>query len=156
VKYALNATARSAASDDVMAVGSGVVDAYSATFSAPAGTANAGLDRSNGMGSLDASRGDVLVAADNPEQTVVNGVLTMQLLIFNPIEYTALPWTPLTWTMSQWYGASWWGASWWGASWWGASWWGASWWGASWWGDPAGASWYGASWWGGAWYGAWE
>ena len=156
VKYALSSTARAAASDDAMAVGSGVIDSYGAAFNAPAGDANAGLDRSNGMGSLDASRGDVLVAADNPEQTVVSGVLTLQLLTFNPIEYTGLPWTPLTWTLSQWYGASWWGASWWGASWYGASWWGASWYGASWWGEPSGASWYGASWWGGSWYGAWE
>jgi serine protease AprX len=120
VKYAMAATTRPAASDDPMAVGSGVVDAHAATFSAPAGTANGGLDRSSGLGSLDASRGTVQVQADDAPQTVVSGLLTLQLLLYNPIEYAGLPWTPLTWQLSQWYGASWYGASWYGASWYGA------------------------------------
>ena len=156
VKYALTATARDAASDDPMDVGAGVIDAYAASFSAPAGTANAGLDQSTGMGSLDLSRGTVEVQADDPGQTVINGVLTAQLLTYNPITFTALPWTPLSWQASQWYGAAWYGAAWYGAAWYGAAWYGAAWYGHT---DGAawyGAAWYGAAWYGAAWYGAWE
>ena len=110
VKYALTATTRGAASDDPMDVGAGVVDAYAASFAAPAGNANAGLDRSTGLGSLDASRGTVQVQADNPDQTVVNGFLTMQLALWDPIAYTGLPWTPATWQLSQFAGGAWYGA----------------------------------------------
>jgi serine protease AprX len=140
VKYALASTTRAAASDDPMAVGSGVVNGYAATFSAPAGTANAGLDRSSGLGSLDASRGTVQVQADDAPQTLVSGLLTLQLLLYNPIEYVGLPWTPLTWTLSQWNGGSWYGGSWYGGSWYGGSWYGGSWYGI-----PNGGSWYGGS-----------
>ena len=157
VKYAMTSTARGAASDDPMAVGSGVVDAYSGTFSAPSGTANAGLDRSNGMGALDESRGTVEVQADDSEQTVVNGVLTLQLLLWNPIAYTGVPWNSLTWSLSQWYGNSWHGNSWHGNSWHGNSWHGSTWFGNSWHGNSwHGNSWHGNSWHGSAWYGAWE
>jgi serine protease AprX len=156
VKYALTSTAREAASTDPMDVGAGVVDAFSAAFSAPAGNANAGLDRSTGLGSLDASRGTVQVQADDMDQTIVNGILTLQLLAYDPIEYVGLPWTPLTWTVSQWSGAAWYGAAWYGAAWYGAAWYGAAWYGAAWYGEPEGAAWYGAAWYGAAWYGAWE
>src|SRR4051812_36515089 len=65
IKYALTATARSAASDDRLAVGAGVVDAYGA-LRAPAGVANQNITRSNGLGSLDLSRGSVQVALNDP------------------------------------------------------------------------------------------
>ena len=157
IKYAMKATARGAASDDPMAVGSGVVDAYSGTFSAPSGTANAGLDRSNGLGALDESRGTVEVQADDTEQTIVNGLLTAQLLLWNPVLYTGVAWGPLTWSLSQWYGNSWHGNSWHGNSWHGNSWHGSTWFGNSWHGNSwHGNSWHGNSWHGSAWYGAWE
>jgi serine protease AprX len=164
VKYALVATARDNASSNPMLVGAGVIDSYSATYDAPAGTANEGLDRSTGMGSLDASRGDVYVTSTDPGQTLVNGVLTSQLLIFEQVTYVGLPWTSLTWQLSQWAGNSWHGNSWHGNSWhenpFGNSWhedpWGNSWhedpWGNSW----HESTWYGNSWHGSAWYGAWE
>jgi serine protease AprX len=151
VKYALAATSRPAASTDPMAVGSGEIDAYAATFSAPAGSANQGLDHSSGLGSLDLSRGTVQVQADDPGATVIGGLLTLQLLVYNPVAFTLLPWTPLTWATSQWQGAAWYGAAWYGAAWYGAAWYGAAWYG-----QPDGAAWYGAAWYGGAWYGAWE
>src|SRR5207244_10144037 len=88
VKYALTATARQDASNDRMDVGAGVVDAFAATYTAPAGSANAGLDRSTGLGSLDASRGTVQVQANNTDQTIVNGFLTMQLVLWDPVAYT--------------------------------------------------------------------
>jgi serine protease AprX len=156
VKYALTATTRNAASNDPNEVGSGVVDAFAATFSAPTGTANAGLDRSSGMGSLDASRGTVQVQADDTDQTVVNGILTMQLLLWDPIVYTGVPWNPTTWAVSPFAGGSWYGGSWYGGSWYGGSWYGGSWYGQPEGGSWYGGSWYGGSWYGGSWYGAWE
>ena len=150
VKYALTATARPAASTDPMAVGSGVVDAYDA-IRAGAGVANQGVVRSNGLGSLDLSRGSVQVALNDPGQTVVSGILTTQLLLWNPLVYTTGLWSPLTW-----YASSWSGHSWYGSSWYGHSWYGHSWYGSSWYGQATGSSWYGHSWYGSSWYGAWD
>jgi serine protease AprX len=151
VKFALKATAKNVASDDEMAVGKGVPDAYAAAFEAPAGEANGGLERSSGLGTLDLTRGDVLVAADDPLLTVVSGALTLRLLLWDPIAYTTSDWTG-----GSWYGGSWYGGSWYGGSWYGGSWYGGSWYGGSWYGGFDGGSWYGGSWYGGSWYGAWE
>ena len=151
LKYALTATARGDASNDRMAVGSGLVDAYSAAYTAPAGVANQGLARSNGLGTLDASRGSVRVQTTSVFPTIVSGLLTAQLLLWSPLVYTTT-----SWTGSSWYGSSWYGSSWYGSSWYGSSWYGSSWYGSSWYGQPDGSSWYGSSWYGSSWYGAWE
>src|SRR5207245_8751531 len=89
---------------------------------APAGMANQGLSRSNGLGSLDASRGSVRVMASNPLGTVVSGTLTIQLLLWDPLAYTAADWTGSSWYASSWYGSSWYASSWYGSSWYGSSW----------------------------------
>jgi serine protease AprX len=151
VKFALASTARSAGSNDPMAVGSGVIDVFHAAFAAPAGVANQGVARSNGLGSLDASRGSVRVRTNTLVPTVVSGLLTAQLLLWNPLVYTTT-----SWTGSSWYGSSWYGSSWYGSSWYGSSWYGSSWYGSSWYGQPEGSSWYGSSWYGSSWYGAWD
>ena len=152
VKYALTSTARPDASTDRMAVGSGIIDAYGATFSAPAGLANQGLGRSSGTGSLQASRGTVSVQLSaSAGGVVVSGNLTTQLTTFDPLNYTTV-----SWTGSSWYGSSWYGSSWYGSSWYGSSWYGSSWYGSSWYGQPDGSSWYGSSWYGSSWYGAWD
>jgi serine protease AprX len=151
VKYALTATARGAASTDVMAVGKGVPDAYAAAYAAPAGKANQGLDRSSGMGNLDLSRGSVRVAADDPVGTVVQGTLTLQLLVFDPALYTLGLWTPLGWQLSQWQGSRWYGSRWYGSRWYGSRWYGSRWYGTE---DPSSS--YGTPRDGGAWLGAWE
>jgi serine protease AprX len=150
VKFALAATAHNVASDDPLAVGAGMVDVDSA-LRAPAGLANQDVERSTGLGSIDASRGTVRVQLDDPMQTVVGGAQTAQLVVWDPLAFVSAEWTG-----ASWYGASWYGASWYGASWYGASWYGASWYGASWYGQMDGASWYGASWYGASWNGAWE
>ena len=130
VKYALKATARAAASSDPMAVGSGVIDAYAAAYRAPAGTANGGLPRSNGLGSLDASRGTVRVSLATVPNTILSGLVTAQALLWNPLLYTMTSWTGSSWYGSSWYGSSWYGSSWYGSSWYGSSWYGSSWYGA--------------------------
>lgn len=150
VKYALTATARNAASSDPMAVGAGVVDVYGA-LRAPAGVANQGVPRSNGLGSLDLSRGSVQVALGDPLQTVVTGQQTAQLLLWNPVVYTTVFWSPLTWDTTNFAGSRWWGSRWWGSDWSGSRWWGSRWWGQY---DSSSS--YGSRWWGSAWYGAWD
>jgi serine protease AprX len=162
VKHALASTARRAGSDDPMVVGAGTVDAYAAAFSAPAGEANLTVDRSSGLGSLDASRGSVRVQASDPMRTVVEGALTAQLLLWDPIAFTGSSWYGSSWYGSSWYGSSWYGSSWYGSSWYGSSWYGSSWYGSSWYGSSwygsswYGSSWYGSSWYGSSWYGGWE
>ena len=154
VKYALAATARDAASSDPMAVGAGVADASAAAFSPPAGAANQGLARSNGQGSLAASRGSVQVRLDDPLGSVLGPVLgatlTAQLLLWNPGGYTESPWVP-----SSWYVATWEVNRWNRVSWYGTDWPGRKWRGSSWYGQESDES-YGSTLAGSAWYGAWE
>jgi serine protease AprX len=155
VKYALTATARPVASTDRMAVGAGMADVAGA-LGAPPGLANQGLERSTGLGSIDASRGTVYVQADDPMRTVVTGLLTTQLLLWDPVSYTGTEWTGANWYGANWYGANWYGANWYGANWYGANWYGANWYGSEHYGEMDGANWYGANWYGANWYGAWE
>ena len=154
VKYALAATARDAASSDPMAVGAGVADASAAAFSPPAGAANQGLARSNGRGSLAASRGSVQVQLDDPLGSVLGPVLgatlTAQLLLWNPGGYTDSPWVP-----SSWYVGTWEVNRWNRVSWYGTDWPGRKWRGSSWYGQESDES-YGSTLAGSAWYGAWE
>ncbi len=135
VKYALTATARRAASTNPLEAGAGEIDVRAA-LDAPAGTANGGLARSNGLGSLDASRGDVRVRSDDLFGTLVGGMLTAQLLLWDPIAFTTGEWT--------------------GSAWYGSAWYGSAWYGSAWYGQPDGSAWYGSAWYGSAWYGAWE
>ncbi len=151
VKYALTSTARPAASTDPTAVGAGEIDVHAGAYSAPPGLANVGNGRSSGMGSLDASRGTVQVRLANPTQTILDGMLTAQLLLFDPVGFLSTGWSG-----GQWYGAQWYGAQWYGAQWYGAQWYGGQWYGAQWYGTPDGAQWYGAQWYGAQWYGSWE
>jgi subtilisin family serine protease len=162
VKFALRATARKAASDDPLVAGAGVVYGPDAAFAAPAGFANTDVERSNGTGALHASRGTVHVTADDPMGTVVEGMLTAQLLLWDPVAFTGSSWNGSSWygsswNGSSWYGSSWYGSSWYGSSWYGSSWYGSSWNGSSWYGSSwNGSSWYGSSWYGSSWYGGWE
>lgn len=151
VKYALMSTAKNVASDDEMTVGKGIPNVYDAAFNAPAGEANFGLARSSGLGGLDATRGDVMVQADNPELTIVSGVLTLQLLLWDPVSYTSGDWSG-----SAWYGSAWYGSAWYGSAWYGSAWYGSAWYGSAWYGEMDGSAWYGSAWYGSAWYGAWE
>jgi len=154
IKFALGATARPTASADRMAVGSGVIDAYGAVR-APAGVANQGVVRSNGLGSLDLSRGTVQVALDDPGQTVVSGLLTGQLLLWNPLVYTTGLWSPLTWSLTNFSGSRWYGSRWYSELD-GSRWYGSRWYGSRWYGQVDGSRWYGSRWYGSRWYGGWD
>ncbi|MBV8692345.1 MAG: S8 family peptidase [Actinobacteria bacterium] len=154
IKFALMATAHNVASTDAMAVGAGIVDVNSAR-TATAGLANQGVARSNGLGSLDLSRGSVLVTLNDPMGTLVSGTLTAQNLLWNPLVYTLGLWNPITWYTTDAAGSRWYGSRWYGSRWYGEVD-GSRWYGSRWYGQATGSRWYGSRWYGSAWYGAWE
>jgi serine protease AprX len=154
VKYAMLGTARAAASRDAGAVGAGVVDAYAATVAPPQGRANAGVERSNGTGLIDLSRGRVSVSTTVGQQTVVSGQLTAQLLAWDPVGYLA-PWTPVRWYVSTWAISPWMPLTWAGSDWPGHNWGGDTWGGATFYGEPVNGSYGMPATQAAAWYGAW-
>jgi serine protease AprX len=154
VKFGLRASARSVASADSNAVGAGLVDALVATTQPPAGRANVGLDRSNGLGSLGDSRGSLLVQVLGPGglgQTVIDGSRTAQLLLWDPVGFTLRDWTAPSWYSSA-SGT----VGWHDTDWGGHNWGGDHWNGASWYGQPAPEAAYGTGTASSVWYGAWS
>jgi serine protease AprX len=156
LKFTLISTAQRAASDDPNAVGAGVLDVYQASFAAPPGTSNLGLPRSNGSGSLRLSRGTVLVQTNDPARTILNGLMTAQLLLWDPIGYTTGKWSAKSWYTTTWYLSGWYRTNWHGSNWQGSNWQGSNWQGSTWYGQPDNTSSYGSNWQGSTWYGAWE
>src|SRR5204863_8077220 len=124
----------------------GEVDTTRDTIEAPPVTANMWLGRTSGLGSLDASRSTTGVVFQDPDNTVASGLLTAQLLLWDPTVF-ALPWTPLTWYTSPAYLAQWYGSNWQGSNWQGSNWQGSNW---------QGSNWQGSNWQGSTWYGAWH
>jgi serine protease AprX len=154
VKYALAATARPLpASGDPMAVGAGEVDATVAV-NPPAGTANAGIVRSTGKGSLDVSRGGVSVQTATLPQVAIDGMLTAQDVAWDPSSFL-LGWNPVGWYTSTWYITPWLPVTWSGDGWPGHNWAGGDWEGAEWDGTSVDGS-YGTPLEGSAWFGAWD
>jgi serine protease AprX len=164
VKEALRSTAqRTGASRDPLAVGAGVVDLAAAAGSAP-GAVSREHPRSSGMGSLDASRGSVHVGTTGLSGTVLDGALTAQLLLWDPIGYSTGDWGSGTLGTStllahRWHATTWHGNNWNGNNWQGNNWQGNNWHGA--WsgsttskGDSSEEA-YGEPWLGAAWYGLW-
>jgi serine protease AprX len=171
LKHALRASSRPVASRDPSTVGAGMIDAYDAALLPQPGTANAGLGRSTGRGELGASRGSLLMTADDPLRTALTGRQTAQLLLWDPLGFTTGAWTPSTWYGSAhalvgWNSARWAGVAsdglsmtghdWTGHNWTGHNWTGHNWTGSSWYGQPDSTSSYGRSGPGSASYGAWD
>ncbi|NHC14086.1 S8 family peptidase [Motilibacter deserti] len=166
VKHALMATARPAMTDDGGASGAGIVDAYAAARQAPPGRANEGLERSTGVGSIALSRGSVQVRvvglAGLLNGLLLNGLVTAQLLTWDPVGYTTGLWVAPTWLASPlgrvafsdvtWPA----GHNWSGHNWSGHNWSGSAWSSASSSERQGSARDYGATGPGSAWYGAWE
>jgi|1186.fasta_scaffold18795_2 serine protease AprX len=158
VKYALTHSSRELpAGSDPAVVGAGTLDAARAALNPPAGAANAGVVRSNGTGLLQLSRGHVGVQTIAVPSTVVNGLLTTQLLLWDPTGYL-LGWSPVTWVVSpwaltpiqpvRWSDDDWSGRNWGGRNWGGGNWQGSTWDGAAiardYGSPPDGALWFGA------------
>jgi serine protease AprX len=155
VKYALAATARTAASYDPLEVGAGEIDAQAAALSPPQGLANQGLTRSTGLGGIHLSRGSVSVRAGGLNGTVLSAVvgvtLTAQLLVWDPLGYTTGNWSTASWYLSTYFLAPWYPTEWEAYSWHDGGWTGSTWFGQRYPNDRYGSPWDGA-----AWYGLWE
>jgi serine protease AprX len=154
VKHALVDSARRVqASTDPMAVGAGEIDAAAAALAPPAGAANAGVVRSNGTGLLDSSRGQVAVQTATLPAIRVNGLLTAQLLLWDPTGFL-LGWNPLSWYVSTWAISPWLPLTWTSDDWGGRNWGGGDWQSAAWDGESRPRD-YGSPGDGSLWYGAW-
>jgi serine protease AprX len=149
VKHALVSAARPVASDDPSVVGAGLVDAGRSALEPAAGRANAGLGRAQGLGSLGTSRGSLSLRTDDVLGTVLDGPLTAQLVLWDPVGWTAGVWTPSTWYTSVHGTVGWNAAVWAGSNWTGSNWTGSNWTGSNW----TGSNWTGSNWTGSSWYG---
>ena len=171
VKGALLSTARrTGASSDVAAVGAGGVDLLRASAAGPVAAA-VPQERSSGRGALDLSRGTVRVRTDDPARTLLDGLLTAQLVLWDPVGFTTGDWgaatlpglsptlVPRPWHATSWEGNNWQGNNWQGNNWQGNNWQGNNWQG-TWSGSTAGDGSrtdesYGTPLLGAAWYGLW-
>lgn len=163
LKFALVSTARKVAERDPLGVGAGLVQAWKAARQAPPGLANQDVTvLSDGTGSLDGSRGGVLVTREcdpsevttDPDCGRVHGERTAQDLTFDRAGYLSSEWSGSSWYDSQWVSNPL-GAGWSGSSWYDNPWLGSSWYGSSWYGSSDNTS-YGRPVPGSAWYGAWS
>jgi serine protease AprX len=158
VKEALRRTARPVASGDPSAVGSGEVRIDAAADATVATPGDPGA-QSTGLGSLSASRGTVRVRTNDLLGTVLDGVLTAQLLVWDPVAFTTGNWDASTWPLSAWALHRWYETQWFGDDWQGDIFQGNNWHG-----DFEGSTrngqrtpdTYGRPWKGAAWYGLWE
>lgn len=186
VKFRLLETTRQIADTAPSDAGRGIVDAYAATHSTLAGSANQGLDPATGLGSLQADRGSLdlevtttlgsatlageVVAQSDPES--VSAENPVGLLPWLGLEYTTSGWDLASWSGSQWKGSQWKADEWAGSQWKGSQWKATMWNGSQWkgteWSNPdwdgsqwKGIDWDGSQWkgsqWKSAWYGvAWD
>jgi len=128
VKHRLVSTTANGPVADPNLVGSGWLDAYAATMSSSTTAANAGLESSDGSGSLQDSRGSLAIEIQTGELIdllgnvfpifeLVVGDLTAQNDPFDAVEYFSTEWTASRWYASRWYASRWYASRWYGADW---------------------------------------
>jgi serine protease AprX len=142
VKARFMDTARPAPVADPNRVGAGVLDVYAATASNSLAAANQGLQRSDGSGSLQLSRGSLQVqiktgtildatGAVIPITCAITGELTAQGLPFDRVAYSG-PWTASQWYASQWYASQWYASQWYASQWYASQWYASQWYASQW------------------------
>ena len=132
--------------------GAGRIDVGRAV-SASAGPAQWQTFQSNGLGSIEASRGDAHVQTDcgnDGTVDVIQGEIDTHCEAWNGSTWTGSTWTGSTWTGSTWTGSTWTGSTWTGSTWTGSTWTGSTWTGSTW----TGSTWTGGTWTGSSWYGS--
>jgi serine protease AprX len=134
--------------------GHGSLDTYAAAHAGTFDSANQGVTRSVGTGSLQLDRGslqvqiqtgwllDPLFGLLTPVFKLVLGTLTSQNETFDQVAYFASEWTGNAWYDSQWSGNAWYDSQWSGNAWYGNAWYGNAWYGNAWWGN----AWYASAW----------
>ncbi|HEY4410492.1 MAG TPA: S8 family peptidase [Acidimicrobiia bacterium] len=127
--------------------GHGSLDTYAAAHAGTYDSANVGVARSLGTGSIDLDRGSLHVQIQTgvisqllgllltPVYQVLFGTqLTAQNLLFDPIQYMTTDWAGTRWYDTQWGGTRWYGTRWYGTRWYGTRWYDTSWYGTRWYG----------------------
>jgi serine protease AprX len=154
VKARLLGTAAQGPAGNPNVDGHGSLDTYAAAHAGTFDSANQGVFRSVGTGSLQLDRGslqvriqtgwllDPLFGLLTPVLKLVLGTLTSQNQIFDQVGYLASEWTGNAWYDSQWSGNAWYGNAWYGNAWYGNAWYGNAWYGNAWWGN----AWYATAW----------
>jgi serine protease AprX len=127
--------------------GHGSLDTYAAAHAGTYDSANVGVVRSLGTGSIDLDRGSLHVQIQTglisnllgllltPVYQVLFGTqVTAQNLLFDPIQYMTTDWAGTRWYDTQWGGTRWYGTRWYGTRWYGTRWYDTSWYGTRWYG----------------------
>ena len=127
--------------------GHGSLDAYAAARAGTYESANQGVTRSLGTGSIDLDRAglpvqiqtglvsDVLGLLLTPVYQVLFGTeLTAQNKAFDSLEFINSDWSGTRWYDTQWSGTRWYGTRWYGTRWYGTRWYSTEWYGTRWYG----------------------
>jgi serine protease AprX len=127
--------------------GQGSLDAYAAAHAGTYDSANVGVARSLGTGSINLDRGslqvqiqtglvsDLLGLLLTPVYQLLYGSnLTAQNKVFDAVDYLTTEWSGSRWYDSQWGGSRWYGSRWYGSRWYGSRWYSTGWYGSRWYG----------------------
>ena len=127
--------------------GQGSLDAYAAAHAGTYDSANVGVPRSLGTGSLNLDRGslqvqiqlglipDLLGLLLQPVYQVLFGTeLTAQNETFDSLEFLTSEWSSSRWYDSQWGSSRWYSSRWYGTNWYSSRWYSSRWYGATWYG----------------------
>jgi serine protease AprX len=124
--------------------GHGSLDAYAAAHAGTYDSANQGVSRSLGTGTIQLDRGSLRVQIETgsvldpvlgllfPVLVLLENNLTGQNQLFDAVEYLTSEWSGSRWYDSQWGGSRWYGSRWYGSRWYGSRWYDSSWYGSRW------------------------
>lgn len=146
VKFRMMDTARQIANTDPNAAGKGLIDAYRAATSSSLEAANANVEPSTGLGSVQGARGSLDVWVETPlGSAALVGEVTaytdpgsvslsnpLGLLAYDPVEFTTTGWDATKWTATKWTGTKWTATKWTGAEFEATKWTGTKWTGTKW------------------------
>lgn len=137
VKGALTSTAAAGPVGDRNVDGHGAVDVAAAAKLTNPPVANVGVARSDGTGSLEDSRGSLILAIEQDTTSllglvttvlkVLTGEYTVQDVLYDATEFSTTDWTGKQWYSSQWVGKQWYGTDWNGKQWYGKQWYANEW-----------------------------
>lgn len=147
VKARLLGSAGTGPAGDANIDGHGSLDAHAAAHAGTFDSANQGVTRSLGTGSINLDRGSLQVQIElglvpdllglllQPVYQVLFGTdLTAQNELFDSLDFLTSEWTGSRWYESQWGGSRWYGSRWYGSRWYGSRWYSTSWYGSRWYG----------------------
>ena len=147
IKARLLGSAGTGPAGDANIDGHGSLDAYAAAHAGTFESANEGVTRSLGTGSINLDRGslqvqiqlglipDLLGLLLQPVYQLLFGTdLTAQNQLFDSLDFLTSEWTGSRWYESQWGGSRWYGSRWYGSRWYGSRWYGSRWYGSRWYG----------------------